>query len=545
MRTKSGDWKWILSLGRLAAQDAEGKPLRVIGTHTDITERRRAEIALQESERRFQTLAETSPAGVFRTDQQGQTTYVNARWCELAGLSREEAMGEGWLKAIHPDDRDTLFRNWVETKNKEGTSHADYRFLRPDGTVSWVFGQAMPERDVAGRVIGYVGTTTDISERKRAEEALAREQQLLMTLVDVLPTLIFVKDREGRFLLANAACAHHMNVASPQDLLGKTDADFYPPAAAATFRLDESKVLQGIPTVDQEAESFSLGGPPRILLTTKVPLRDSNGDIIGLVGNCLDVTERKRLEKERWALEAQLRQQQKLESIGTLAGGVAHEINNPINGVMNYAQLIQDRLPPGSPLIEYTGEILHETQRIATIVHNLLTFARDEKQTHSPAFIADIVEDTLSLIRSVIRHDQITLTVKLAAGLPQLKCRSQQIQQVLMNLMTNARDALNERYPEYSPDKILNVFAQGIEKGGQPWIRVTVEDHGTGIPPEARERMFDPFFTTKPRDKGTGLGLAISHGIVKEHHGELAVESEPGHFTRIHLLLPADGAQDI
>jgi signal transduction histidine kinase len=207
---------------------------------------------------------------------------------------------------------------------------------------------------------------------------------------------------------------------------------------------------------------------------------------------------------------------------------------------MNYAQLIQDRLEPGSPLAEYTGEILHETQRVAVIVRNLLTFARNDKQSHSSARMADIVEGTLSLIGTVIRRDQITLTVNVPSDLPDLKCRSQQIQQVLMNLMTNARAALNERYPGHDPDKVLHVEASLFEKEGRRWIRVTVEDHGTGITPEVRERMFDPFFTTKPREKGTGLGLSISHGIVKEHHGELTVETEPGRFTRMHLDLPVD-----
>ena len=239
-------------------------------------------------------------------------------------------------------------------------------------------------------------------------------------------------------------------------------------------------------------------------------------------------------------MEAQLRQQQRLESIGTLASGVAHEINNPITGILNYAQLIQDRLPAESPLTEFTGEIMHETQRVAAIVRNLLTFARNEKQSHSPARIADFVQGTLSLIRTVIRRDQITLTVSVQEDLPLLKCRSQQIQQVLMNLVTNARDALNARYPAHHPDKILILEARLISKEERRWIRVTVEDHGTGISPEIRERIFDPFFTTKPRDVGTGLGLSISHGIVKEHHGEIIMQSEPGKFTRFHVDLPVD-----
>jgi signal transduction histidine kinase len=269
-------------------------------------------------------------------------------------------------------------------------------------------------------------------------------------------------------------------------------------------------------------------------------IRDAAGGPFRTLATIEDITERKRLEHERWAMEAQLRQQQKLESIGTLAGGVAHEINNPINGIMNYAQLIQDRLEPGSPLIEYTGEILQETHRVADIVRNLLTFAGNEKESHSPARIQDIVEGTLSLMRTVIRHDQITLRVDIPADLPNLKCRSQQLQQVLMNLMTNARDALNERYPGHDPDKLLCVEARLIENQAQRWIRLTVEDHGTGITPEVRERMFDPFFTTKPRDKGTGLGLAISHSIIQEHQGAVVVESKPGRFTRMHVDLPVD-----
>jgi signal transduction histidine kinase len=219
---------------------------------------------------------------------------------------------------------------------------------------------------------------------------------------------------------------------------------------------------------------------------------------------------------------------------------VAHEINNPINGIMNYAQLILDRVEKGGPGAEFAREILHETQRIAKIVRNLLTFARHDKQSHSPAQLSDIVSSVLSLIQTVMRHDQITLEIEVPEDLPSIECRSQQIQQVLMNLLTNARDALNQRSPGYSPEKKLRVGAELIVKQGRRFIRTTVEDSGTGIPKDILDRIFDPFFTTKPKETGTGLGLSISYGIVRDHGGELSVESEPGKFTRFHMDLPVD-----
>jgi signal transduction histidine kinase len=150
----------------------------------------------------------------------------------------------------------------------------------------------------------------------------------------------------------------------------------------------------------------------------------------------------------------------------------------------------------------------------------------------------------VSLVRAVLRQDQISLKIDLDEGLPPVRCRSQQIQQVLMNLLTNARDALNEKYRAYNENKKIHITARLLEKKGLKRIRLTVEDQGVGIPADSIDRVFDPFFTTKPREQGTGLGLSISHGIVRDHGGEIEVESEPGRFTRIHIDLPLD-AEDI
>ena len=295
------------------------------------------------------------------------------------------------------------------------------------------------------------------------------------------------------------------------------------------------QVLESGTIVDLANDTILIAkdGARRWIADSAAPVMGKGGKIEGVVLVFRDVT-------EEYQRKAQMQQQQKLVSIGTLASGVAHEINNPITGIMNYAQLIDERLDPASPLREFAREIGSETKRVAEIVRNLLTFARQENESYNPANIADIVNNTVSLIRTIIRRNQITLKVEVPDDLPKIKCRSQQIQQVLMNLLTNAHDALNERYPEHDPDKTMMVKAQPLAKQGQNWLRITVEDHGGGIPDEIRERIFDPFFTTKDRAMGTGLGLSISHGIVSDHHGELSVERVAGRCTRFHLDLPVE-----
>lgn len=294
-----------------------------------------------------------------------------------------------------------------------------------------------------------------------------------------------------------------------------------------------------------------------------------------------DISDRRRLEKEREQFEAQIRQQQKLEAIGTLAGGVAHEINNPIFGIMNYAQLVLDDLEPAAALaaapaaalatttpnptaphanpaapaaapaaltlatihpesIDYLHGIVDESRRVSEIVKSLLQFSRQDKQTHSFARVDDIISQTVSLVRTLIRKDAIELSLAIPAGLPSLKCRSQQIQQVLMNLLTNARDALNEKYPDAHPDKVIFIRCFTYEKNSRGWICIEVEDHGIGIPEPVRQKMFEPFFSTKPKEKGTGLGLSISFGIVQDHHGHFDVDSVPGERTIFRLHLPVE-----
>ncbi len=242
----------------------------------------------------------------------------------------------------------------------------------------------------------------------------------------------------------------------------------------------------------------------------------------------------------RKQLEESITKKQRLESIGTLASGVAHEINNPLNGILNYGQLILDLENIEDTAKVYAKEIIHESERVAVIVKNLLDFSRQNKQNHSYANIEDIIGNTISLANTIIKHDQIDLQVNIPKNLSKIKCRSQQIQQVLMNLVTNARDALNEKYQGYHENKIINVTCEEFDKEDRKWIAISVRDNGIGVPDEIKEKIFDPFFSTKDKNSGTGLGLSISYGIVEDHHGEILLDTQKDEYTQFTVILPCD-----
>ena len=502
---------------------------------TDLEQRfadlKRTEEALRLSEERLRLALEGTYDGIWDWDVQSGQAYFSPRYYTMMGYEPNEfpATYENWRQRLHPDDLEPSERVVKRAVEQLSRFSIEFRFKARNGEWRWIMGRGkVVESDPSGKAVRVTGSHTDITERKQAEEALRKYERIVYTSQDLMALINcdYVYEAVNESLLA----AHQRQRA---DVVGQTVPEVMGESVfRETVQVPFDQALSG-QTIHCQATLDFVGLGRRIMDLTYFPVFDETGKVEGVVVNSRDITETRKLEE-------QLMQSQKIESLGTLASGVAHEINNPINGIMNYAQLILDRMETGDPASGFAQEILRETRRIAKIVRNLLTFARQEKQAHSPARLADIVSAVLSLIQTVMRHDQIALELDIPEDLPKIKCRSQQIQQVLMNLMTNARDALNERYPGYSPEKTLRIAAEVIIKQGRRFIRTTVEDTGPGIPEEIRDRIFDPFFTTKPKETGTGLGLSISYGIVRDHKGELSVESEPDHYTRFHMDLPVD-----
>ena len=533
LKRRDGSEFWGAVTASVQRDDA-GEIAYFQGIVEDVDDRTRAGAALRESEQRYRSIFQSSPVGILTCSLEQDDTLVlrgaNPAATEILGLDCDRYVGKAMEEAF-PALAETDIPAAYRRVARDGTPWRAGQVEYADGRVRGIY-EVWAFQSNPGFVVVMF---KDVSEEQRMARELRQERDRAQTYLDVVSAIVVAIGRDQRVTLINQRGCELLGCAE-EEVVGKNWFDhFIPKRQADGVKQVFGQIMAGnlVPVECYENQVVTCSGEERTIAWHNTVLRAEDGTITGTLSSGQDITAQRELE-------AHLRQQQKLESLGTLAGGVAHEINNPINGVMNYAQLILDQLGEGEHVCEYAGEIIRETERVATIVRNLLTFARQEKQEHSLARVEDIVEGTMSLIRTVIKSDRITLDVEVAQDLPEIRCRSQQIQQVLMNLVTNARDALNERYPGYADDKLLRVTARQLEGAGPSRIRLTVEDHGTGIRPETQERMFDPFFTTKGRTEGTGLGLSISHAIIREHQGELHFETEPGRYTRFYVDLPVD-----
>jgi PAS domain S-box-containing protein len=501
----------------------------------------RADNALRDSETRLSSIFRAAPVGIGLVRDR-ILLQVNDQICEMVGRSVDELIGQS-ARILYPtqEDYDFVGREKYRQITERGTGSVETRWVRKDGTVLDVLLSSTPF-DTKDLSRGVTFTAVDITARNRAEHALRQERDRAETYLEIAAVMFVVLDVDGRVSMINRKGCEILGHEAHEIVGQNWVKRFVPERLRETVHAAFDQLLRGEikPVEHSENPVVSSSGEERVISWHNTVLRDAGGRIVGTLSSGEDVTEHRRIEEERASFEIKLRQQQKLESIGTLAAGVAHEINNPINGIMNYAQLIANRLPEDDKLRTFASRIVGESERVSAIVRDLLAFSRQERWAHSPARLQDIVAATVGLVRAAMRKDRIALDVDVPEDLPLIKCRSQQIQQVLLNMLTNARDALEERYAAGSPEKRIRVHARRLEKDGRAWIRTTVEDFGGGIPPEIGERVFDPFFTTKSREKGTGLGLSVSYGIAKDHHGALWFESEPGSGTRFHLDLPLD-----
>jgi len=492
---------------------------------------------------RLRTILEHVPGFVVVCDLDANILYLNRT---AHGYSMEETIGRCYYDFLTPTQA-ALIKAAHEQVRQTGEDQAvDYFLDTPEsGRVYFITRIAAFRPEASGELQGYINIVADVTGKKVAEERLAvieqrharaalsrevsRTEQILQTTTDGYLLL----DEAACIVDANATYCHLLGV-SKEQLVERVN------SLNKAFKDQLREIID---------RTSSTG---RSMFTTKHTAADGGlidlevsastlafGDQTLTVAFVRDISERKRSQAERDALQMQVQHQQKLDSIGTIASGVAHEINNPIQGIINFARLIERAAPEEGDLLYFAEEIVKEGERVAQIVRNLQDFARRAPSPHAPTRMSDVVRSCLGIVEGVLRHDQIIVALSVPDDLPLVRCREDQLRQVLMNLITNARGALNDRYPRYDEHKVVEISGEQHTRDDQTWVRISVKDYGVGIEPDDQPRVFEPFFTTRKDSGGIGLGLSVSSGIVMAHGGSLDVHSEFGNYTEFHLDLPA------
>ena len=490
------------------------------------------EKALKESEERYRTLVEWSPEP-FVVHQGGKLIYANSASIKMFGASSaQDLLGKPFLDLVHPDFRQIVLAR-IQTYIDHGTAAPmiEQKYLKLDGTVIDVEVQAT---SIAydGQAAAHV-SIRDITERKTKEDALRKSIAFADSLSEAMPLPVFHKDASGRYTGCNSAFTRFVG-RTKDEIVGKTVFEVSPQKFAKTYKDRDLDLLNDpIGTQTYESTVAQADGTVRDVIFHKARLADNAGNSSGIVGVITDVTELKQIHAKQRQLEAQLRESQKMESLGTLAGGVAHDFNNIVAAIIGNAELARQDVGPEHPAQQSLHEICKASVRAKDLVQQILAFGRRQTLERKVISLVPVVQEAGKLLRSTLPAG-IDLDVQCDLDVPAVLADATQIEQVVLNLCSNAWHAVLglERAGR------IEVRLKPEVRGGLFFASLTVRDNGKGMDEATQNRIFEPFFTTKPLGEGTGLGLSVVHGILKEHEASIEVDSAPGNGSTFFILFP-------
>ncbi|MHC4516165.1 MAG: PAS domain S-box protein [Planctomycetota bacterium] len=479
-------------------------------------------------------LLETLPVIVLVLDNEARIVRFNRYMEQVSGYSLEEMRGKNWFESfLHKRHHRRIQQVFDDALAGEQIVGNINPILTKDGSEREIEWFATVLRDADGNTTGLLSAGRDVTEQLRVMQDLRERQAQFQSLVSAVIDPIVATDVEGKVLACNPAVDKVFGW-KPEELLGRNVG-----------------VLMGKPYSDEHSSYIQryldTGEQRAIGNVRKVVARRKNGRGFAAEISISEVKEGGSMRfvgvvrdiSEREEIMAKLAQSERLAAIGELAAGVAHEINNPVNTIINCAQLLTD----GDTDSELYDDILHEGNRIATIVRGLLDFAREKDEDFHPVNLSAVARQAVSLVQRRFEKTGIDIIVKAADDLPPVPGRFQQLEQVVLNLLLNARDALFDHEVEGGKTIQIGVSERRAEDGSL-CVCLAVRDNGPGIPEEHRDKVFQPFFTTKREAGGTGLGLSTSLGIVESHGGSMKVDSRTGRYTEVWVSLPQAPAND-
>lgn len=544
------DWTYKL--------DEQGKTVGFISVVTNITERLRTEeelrrtreqlerrvaeqsAALEESRWTLTTLMSSLPGMAYRcrNDKHWTMKIVSEGCFELTGFQPSDLLHNktvAYADLIFPEDRDKVWEQVQAAIDHRQPFRVVYRIKTASGKEKWVWEQGRGVFSLTNKLVALEGFITDITERKAYERQIERQEAFLRQVIDISPNMIFTKDWDGKFTLVNKTVANVYGT-TVEHLLGKTDADFNSnlDEVESFRRVDRHVIETGEEVFTAEEILTDAKGNQHVVQTVKRPLIGENGktEVLGVAS---DITARKRAEEESRRHQEELARVGRISTMGEMASGLAHELNQPLSAIVSYTQTCVKALQAtnrqdNSLLFDVLGKIAEQGQRAGEIIRRMREFVRHHKPRREEVNINAVIRDALTLIEPEAREKRVVIHLNLADPSPILRGDNIQIEQVLINLMKNAVEAM-EAVPENSRRMEVGTVQVGDER-----VIITVSDTGPGLAPEATDRAFDPFFTTKGH--GIGMGLSISRSIVEAHGGRIQATRNPESGMLFTVMFP-------
>jgi PAS domain S-box-containing protein len=490
---------------------------------TDIDERKRAEELLRASEGNLKLIIDTIPALAWSARPDGSAEFLNQHYLDFIGLAAEQASGWDWTAAVHPDDLSGLTSTWQRVMASEARGEAEARLRRYDGVYRWFLFRANPLRDETGTIVKWYGVNTDIEDRKRAEEALRKSEHHFRLLVETIPALVWRGTPEGELDYLNQRAIEYLG-RSAQSLSGGGWLELVHPDHRDTTI---QRWLHSVATGSSYEDVYRLrraNGEYRWIQSVGQPFHDTEGRIAHWYGLVLDIEDRKESEEALNKARSELARVARITTMGTLTASIAHEVNQPLSGIITNAGTCLRMLDTAPPDIEGARQTARRTirdgNRASDVITRLRALFSHKEFTLEPLDLNEATREVVALSLSDLQRNGVALQLELADDLPTITGDRIQLQQVILNLLRNASDAMVDVH-----DRTRHLLIKS-EREDTARVRMTVRDVGVGVAPDSIDRLFDPFYTTK--SDGMGIGLSVSRSIIERHQGRLWAQANDG-----------------
>ena len=529
MRANGEEFPVEVSFGEMAT----GGQKIFTGFIRDISEKKRAEEALHASARNLRLIIDTMPVLAWSAWPDGRVDFFNQRWLHYTGLSPAQAQDWGWAQAFHPDDIGRVNAHWQSRMGSGESGEIEARLRRFDGEYRWFLFRAEPFRDESGVIVKWYGTNTDIDDRKRAEQAVQERELALRQITETIPEMLWRATEDGTIDYCNGRLLDYTGFGAEQAMGDGWMRLLHPDDVGPTGQAWRSSIETGNP-YRVEARIFHAADKTyRWCVASALPLHNESGRIVKWHGTVVDMNDWKQAQEELHDAQSELAKMTRVTTMGELTAAIAHEVNQPLSGIITNASTCLRMLQGNSPNIEGARETarraIRDGNRASDVITRLRTLFSRKEVAAERVDMNEAIREVIALLLSELRKNGAMLRYELADRLPIVNGDRMQLQQVILNLVRNASDAMRDI--EDRPRRLL-IRTEQVDDN----VRVTVEDSGTGFDPAIGNRLFESFYTTKR--EGMGIGLSVSRSIIEAHGGQLWATANAGAGATFAFTIP-------